>query len=401
MRNLYIILVFISTSALGQITVTTVTPTFNGSGGVTIDSTGQVYIGDFGDFLGGPDTDGIPNNVMKLDKDLNLTIVADDFTGASGNEFNSEGILFQADIRDNAVYKIVDGARELYASEGLVLPVGIAFDAEDNLYVCNCGANNIRKITPEGVSTMFFAGNGLLGCPNGMTIDENGNLYVVNFSNPFIVKIEPDGTASNIGNTAAGNGHIDYDLNTNHLYIASFGAHLIYYLDLDDLDEGARIIAGTGVPGNDDGEALSATFSAPNGIAVTKNGDSLYVNSSATLNNANLNPQYVRVLSNVLETLSNDNGTTDVEDVADNIYKTYPNPTTDTFTIESNLSIRTDGLMIRVWDVNGNTVQSINKFNSAQTSKIIIDTSLFPTGVYFYSVKSKEGKLKHGKILKK
>ncbi|EDP71618.1 hypothetical protein FBALC1_04002 [Flavobacteriales bacterium ALC-1] len=398
MRKLYFILLFVSTATFAQITVSTITPSFNGSGAVTIDEAGNIYIGDFGDFLGGPDTDGIPNNVMKLDTNLNLTVFANDFTGASGNEFDSNGILYQADIRDNAVYKIVNGSRELYTSQGLFSPVGIAFDSNDNLYVCNCGVSNIRKITPDGTSTLFSTGNGLLACPNGMTIDENGNLYVVNFSNTNIVKIQPDGTATNIGNTVGGNGHIDYDVNTNNLYIASFGTNLIYYLDLDNLTSGTSIIAGTvvagtgmGVAGNDDGSALSSTFSAPNGIAVSKTGDSLYINSSATLNNNNLNPQYVRLLTNVLSTLSlND------YEAATNELKIYPNPVKDTFMIESNFA-NTNDLSIKIWDMNGKNIE----FNAtSEASKLKVDVSKLKSGMYFYCIKAKTRKIKIGKLIK-
>lgn len=396
MRKLYFILCFTTTTLFAQINVSTITSTFNGSGGVTIDDECNIYIGDFGDFLGGPDNDGIPNNVMKLDTNLVLSVFANDFTGASGNEFDSNGVLFQADIRDNAVYKIVNGSRELYASEGLVLPVGIAFDSNDNLFVCNCGTNTIQKITPLGVSTLFTSSDGLLGCPNGITIDENDNLYVVNFSNPFIIKIEPDGTKTNIGSTIAGNGHIDYDINTNHLYIASFGANLIYYLDLDNLSEGAEVIAGTGVPGNDDGPASSATFSAPNGIAVSKTGDSLYVNSSATLDNNNLNPQYIRLLTNILPTLSAE------KNKNENIrLKIYPNPANDRLNIESNLLLNMEDLSINFWDMNGKTVKTITQFNNNEGTKFTVSVSDLKSGVYFYSIKSRTRKIKIGKLIKK
>lgn len=396
MRKLYFItFLFLSTTVSAQINVSTLTPTFKGSGGVTIDDTGNVYIADFGDFLGGPDTDGNLNFVMKLDGNLNLTIYADDFTGASGNEFDANGVLFQADIRDNSVYKIVNGSRVLYASQGLSSPVGIAFDSNNNLYVCNCGLSNIRKITPAGVSTIFSTGNGLFSCPNGMTIDENDNLYVVNFSNSNIVKIDTSGTATNIGNTAGGNGHVDYDINTNHLYIASFGTNLIYYLDLDNTGAGATILAGTGVAGNDDGPAMSATFSAPNGVAVSKTGDSLYINSSATLNNANLNPQYVRLITNVLSTLS----TNELEN-SDRDIHVYPNPTNTELCIESNHAFSPYSLSVKIWDLNGNIVNSLPEINSNSVLKVDVDVSALESGVYFYSIKSGEKKVKMGKLIK-
>jgi len=392
-KLLLIVLCVIYVKGFSQITVSTLTSEFNGAGGITLDNNGNLYIADFGDFLGGPDTDGIPNNVMKLDTDLNLTVYADDFTGASGNEFGPDGFLYQADIRDNGVYKIVNGSRELYASAGLVLPVGIAFDSSGNLYVCNCGANNIRKITPDGTSTVFSTGNGLFACPNGMTIDEDDNLYVVNFSNPFVVKITPDGNATNIGSTGFGNGHVDYDVNTNNLYIASFGGNKIFALNLDNLENGVFEIAGTGVAGNDDGDAFSATFSAPNGIAVSSDGDSIFVNSSATLNNANLNPQLVRVLTNVLSLSTNE------YNLADN-FKAYPNPVNDVFSIELNQFGNLEGLEVKIWDINGRTVMHRTDFDTNE-SILTLDLSSLNSGVYFYTIKSRMRTPKKGKLIKK
>ena len=377
-----------------QIEVSTLTTTFKGSGGVTIDQDGNVYIGDFGDFLGGPDTDGIPNNVMRLDTDLNLTIFANDFTGASGNEFDASGVLYQADIRDNAVYKIVGGSRELYTSTGLVLPVGIAFDSSGNLFVCNCGTSTIRKITAAGVSTEFSTGAGLLACPNGMTIDENDNLYVVNFSNPFVVKIEPDGTVTNIGETDLGNGHIDYDQNTKNLYIASFGGNQLFYLNTLTLNFG--LLAGTGDPGNTDGAALGgATFSAPNGIAVSKTGDSIYVNSSATLDNSNLNPQYVRLLTNVLSL------STEEYEIPDAAIKAYPNPTLEQLIIESTYISSIPDLSITVLDISGKSVKKVDEFDSSDQSTLVIDVSSLHSGMFFYTINKQNKTLYRGKFIKK
>ena len=392
-KLLLIVLCALCANGYSQITVSTLTTEFNGAGGIVLDDSGNLYIADFGDFLGGPDNDGIPNNVMKLDTDLNLTVYADDFTGASGNEFDSNGVLFQADIRDNAVYKIINGSREFYASAGLISPVGIAFDSSDNLYVCNCGASNVRKIEPDGTSTVFSTGNGFFACPNGMTIDEDNNLYVVNFSNPFIVKITPDGTATNIGNTGFGNGHVDYDVNTNNLYIASFGGNKIFYLDLDDLGSGAIEIAGTGVAGNDDGDAIDATFSAPNGIAVSKTGDSIYVNSSVTLNNANLNPQYVRLLTNVSSLSAN-------KYKFEGDVKAYPIPAKNEFILESSLIATTNNVSVTIRDINGRTINKFTQFNGSEPSKLRVDTSSLQAGVYFYSLESGKRTLKTGKFIK-
>lgn len=397
MKKLVLALFCISAMNLysqNEIIVTTITPEFNGSGGISLDSEGNLFIADFGDFLGMADTDGIPNNIVRLDTDLNLSVFATDFIGASGNDFDSEGTLFQSDIRASAIYKIVDGVRTFVTSTGIVAPVGIVFDSEDNFYVCNCGNNTIRKITPDGTSTLFTSGT-MFACPNGITVDDDDNLYVSNFSNTNIVKITPDGTPSIIGNTLTGNGngHIDYDSNTNNLYIANYSGHQICYLNIDNLE--IDVVAGTGVRGNDDGPGNIATFSTPNGIAVSDDGTTLYVNCAVPLDGAVINPQIVRRID--IGSLSVDDTTSSINNV-----KTYPNPVTDTFTIEAELPINTSNITIKIVDILGNVVKELKDIPIQNTSlRHSIDISQIAAGNYIYVISHHSKQLHSGQLIKK
>ncbi|MFT5892064.1 MAG: DNA-binding beta-propeller fold protein YncE [Dokdonia sp.] len=391
-KTILFILCLVYTTLQAQVTVTTITSEFNGSGGLSLDSEGNLFIADFGDFLGMADTDGIPNNVLKLDVDLNLTEFATDFTGASGNDFDSEGTLYQSDIRDSAIYKIVNGVRIFVTSTGIVAPVGIVFDSEDNFYVCNCGNNTIRKVTPDGTSTQF-ASEGEFACPNGITIDENNNLYVSNFSNNNIVKITPDGTTSTIGNTVDGNGHIDYDQNSKNLYIASYSGHQLFYLNLDN--PVMTVIAGTGERGNDDGTEMTATFSTPNGIAVTDDGNTLYVNCAVPLDGAMINPQIIRRID--ISSLSVDDNSALINSV-----QTYPNPVADEFMIEAELPINMSNITIKIVDVLGNTVKEIQDISLQNTHlRQSINISQLSAGNYIYMISQDSKQLHSGQLIKK
>ena len=313
MKRFIIICVFacISTLLYTQRKVSTLTTQFPGSGGVKLDKAGKIYVGNFGDDL----SQGVGSQIWRIDKNGNRSLFASGFVGASGNAFDSQGNFYQANIGGAKISKVSpEGSVSTFVTHGISCPVGLIFDEEDNLYVCNCCGtfgNTIRKVTPEGVSTRFAGGN-IFNCPNGITIDPAGNLYVSNFGNGTVVKITPQGTpgffASIPGNN---NGHLTYSSAHDALFVNSHGSSKVYKLTLNgDLS----VLAGTGVRGNKNGDTDQATFSRPNGIALTPSGDTLYLNSSIptvdnlAINSRPLNPSVVRMITglggNVVSNLS-------------------------------------------------------------------------------------------------
>lgn len=381
-------------SMFAQTEVTTLTTEIEGSGGLCLDADGNLYIADFGDSLGGPDPDGIPNEIKVLDTNQNLSLFATGFIGASGNNFDNSGTLYQSDIWDSGIYKIVGGVRTFVTNDGIVAPVGVVFDSNDNFYVCNCGNNTIRKVTPGGVSTMYSSGPEF-ACPNGITIDEDDNLYVVNFSNTNVVKVDTNGTPSIIANAPSGNGHIDYDPVTKNLYIASFAGQQIFYVNKDN--PVLTVLAGTaGLRGNDDGPVASATFSNPNGVAVTQTGDSIYVNSAVNTTGADLNPQYIRLITGVLDFLSTEDNTISYD------VKTYPNPVTNEFTIETDLHRDHSNLVLTIFDITGKKLlERTDIETSTHYLKSTVDISNFASGTYFYTLSEGGAQLFNGKLIKR
>ena len=405
MKNIItIVMILLSVTTFAQVTVSTLTPEFKGSGGISLDEEGNLIIADFGDFLGAADADGLPNDVMILDTNLNLSLYSPGFVGASGNDFDSNGVLFQSDIRAGAIYKIVNGVRTFVTSTGISNPVGLAFDSNDNFYVCNCGNNTIRKVTPAGVSTLFSSGS-LFFCPNGITVDEDDNLYVSNFSNGNIIKISTTGTPTLLNTTPGGttsgpsNGHLDYHEGTRMLYIASAGSNKIYSLPIDN-PSNLQILAGTGVRGNDDGPADEATFSRPNGVAVSVTGDSIYVNGAVPITNdpnRPLNPSLVRLLTGVLSTLSVETPDTG----AFYNVQEYPNPAKSEFIIEADLNFEGIEFTIALYDIQGRVVKKLTDLPiQGEHIKVVVDISEFSSGTYFYSLSDEKGEKLFRKIMK-
>ncbi len=266
-----------------------------GSGGMEVDSEGNIYAADFGPSLNG----GRGTVVYKITPEGNASVFADGLNGASGNALDSEGNLFQSNIAGNEISKIApDGTVTRFSTQGLGGPVGIAIDAEDTLYVANCGgggaASHIRKITKEGTSTQH-ASSTLFNCANGIAIDEaSGNLYVANFGNGNILEVTPNGEVSIFVNVpGGGNGHIT--MVDGVLYVVARVANQIYRLTLDGE---LTLLAGSGARGIVDGAALEAAFSLPNDLAASPDGKILYINDVVSTIGTNIiSPVAIRALS--------------------------------------------------------------------------------------------------------
>lgn len=172
-------------------------------------------------------------------------------------------------------------------------PQGLAFDAEDNLFVCDYFNNAIRKITPEGtVST--FAGQTAPGWSDGKGTEAR-------FTWPTDVKIRPNGEIlvshlhgirkidkqSNVTTLVGGSSGIGYA--DGPAAVAKFERIKSMCLDpqgnlivTDNQNNRIRkvtpegvvtTLAGTGETGNTNGVLLSSSFNIPYGIAMDANGN--------------------------------------------------------------------------------------------------------------------------------
>jgi DNA-binding beta-propeller fold protein YncE len=129
-------------------------------------------------------------------------------------------------------------------------PAGVAVDSSGNVYVAEYGNNDIRKITPEGVVTLFA------GSSSATQGDANGTGDAASFWNPTGVAVD-----------SAGNVYVADESNNQIRMITPGGA--------------VTVFAGspTGAIGDSNGTGSTASFSAPNGIAIDSSGN-LWVTDS-------------------------------------------------------------------------------------------------------------------------
>ncbi|MBL8229395.1 MAG: hypothetical protein JNL98_12985 [Bryobacterales bacterium] len=180
-------------------------------------------------------------------------------------------------------------------------PVGIAFDASDNLYVADRTNRRIRRITPAGIVTTvagdgqnrYFGDGGPalqagLRDPYAVAVMPNGDVLVADVSDNRIRRFTPGGTIS----TFAGNGRnassgddgpatqaslsapagLAVDANGN-VYVLDNGTHTVRRIDTSGI---ITTIAGNGRLGysGDGGLSTAASLNSPQmGLAIRPGGD--------------------------------------------------------------------------------------------------------------------------------
>jgi sugar lactone lactonase YvrE len=204
-------------STVGFVNATGTAARFNRPSGVTVDASGNVYVGDlFNNCIRKITSQGVVTTYAGTGiagfKDSTALLAR--FNGPSGMAIDALGNIYVAEQGNNRIRKITptgivstlagSGAAGFKDSTGTLamfnVPFGVATDAAGNVYVADFFNNRIRKITAGGVVTTL-AGSGAPGFlnatgdaamfknPSGVTTDAAGNVYVADYGNNCIRKI--------------------------------------------------------------------------------------------------------------------------------------------------------------------------------------------------------------------
>ena len=280
--------------------------------GIAIDHEGNVYVADAGE-------NNLIRKITPLGQVGTLAGGAEGFKDGAGKDaaFNSPsalavdaaGNVYVADTGNNAIRKITPaGLVTTLAGDGTAGyadgkatdarfngPVGVAVDAQGNVYVADTYNDRIRQITLDGqVKTIAGSASGyadgsgataLFDTPCALIATTTGELLVADTGNNLIRRIKPGGEVTTMSiNMIDADSRNDLaapmglaQTSDRFIYVTEHRRGRIIQISPDGT---ARVQAGALGRGFNNGDGASARFNGPAGIAVDKNG-ALYVADTA------------------------------------------------------------------------------------------------------------------------
>jgi len=296
---------------------------FNGPSGLVIDALGNLYVSDITNntirkitpaglvttFAGQVGTTG----------DVDGTGTGATFNQPDGMAIDSSGNIYVADFGDNTIREVtpagvvttIAGFPNLVGSTDGIgsaarfsTPRTVAVDSSGNVYVGD-GNNTIRKITVPGYAVTTLAGTaGVTGSadgtgaaaqfdgPRGMCFDASGNLWVADRDNFTIRKVTSAGVVTTIAGLAGAEGDADGTgaaARFGGIYGMTFDAYgnLVmvdeYGFTIRMLTPSGTVSTLAGLPfdsGSTDGAGEAARFNFSVGIAID-GANNLYVADSS------------------------------------------------------------------------------------------------------------------------
>lgn len=246
-------------------------------------------------------------------------------------------------------------------------PVGLAFDAANNLYISDNGTDRISKVTVSG-TIKTIAGNGIIGYwgdggpataaefdqLHGISLDKSGNVYVADAQNEVVREISTTDSIKTVAGTKT------QDTVITRVIVIKDTTY-------------DTVVTVTGIAGfyGDGGLATAAKLNYPEGVAVDKAGN-LYITDFGN--------QRIRVVT----TAAGLSGIATVT-LPFNKATVYPNPSGGKFSIQSPLVLQTT----EVFNILGKQIASIPSRGGVYG----MDLSSQPAGIYLYRIVSQTGAL--------
>jgi len=289
---------------------------FNNPEGVAVDPSGNVYVADTGnDTLRMITPGGVVTTLAGLagsPGSSDGTGSSAQFAGPAGVAVDSGGNIYVAD-KGNYTLRMVTPAGVVSTLAGLAgnrgisdgtgsaarfyVPYSVAVDASGNVYVADTGNNTLRMVTPAGVVSTLAGLAGSTGSsdgtggaarfstPYGVAVDGSGNVYVADTNNQTIRKMTSGGVVSTLAGLVGSPGSSDgtgsaalfdkpYGVAVDsggNAYVADQFNHTIRKVTPGGV---VTTLAGlAGIRGSSNGTGSAARFYQPAGVAVDGSGN--------------------------------------------------------------------------------------------------------------------------------
>ncbi len=304
----------------------------------------------------------------------------------------------------------------------LSFPTGVALDSAGNVYVGDTGNHRVRKITVSDGKIATIAGNGEIGfsgdggpaaqaklfAPVGVAVDAQGNVYFVDQGNQRIRRVGSDNTITTFAGTGTttynGDDRLANTANINEprlialdaagdLYVADQGNHRIR-----KIARGTNLIttvAGSGAQGfgGDNSAPNAALLSIPQGVAVDAQGNVFIADTG------NNRVRKVQAASNVRAVASVSAASYAVQVAADSIVAAFGERLAPSVEIGQTIPLPTTlaGTTVRVRDSAGIERLAPLFFVSAGQINYLVPSGT-ATGIATVTINTAEGSLSTGTL---
>ncbi|MEM7084667.1 MAG: T9SS type A sorting domain-containing protein [Bacteroidota bacterium] len=370
----FLLLLFVATGLNAQTVSTYLSdPAADVDDDMEFDSSGNLYGSNFAG-----------DAVYKIDPSGVATVFVDGLANPNGIAVDSADNIFIVDYGSGVINKYNSAGALLEAFAVGSFPSGLEKSpSSDDMYFTLVSNNSVNILSPDGTITELFAG-APLDVPVGLAFDDEENLYVGNYiggdihrvslnNATYLANVPTDGGGSSpfLAFIAYGNGK---------LWGSIYGSHKIYEVGTETTDD-VSLFAGSS-QGNDDGPIASATFNNPAGIVFNPAQNAMYISEFSGEGN-------VRRIDDMPLAIDDLNLKLD--------FVISPNPSSDFISIQIPSNTGPEISQLDVFDVNG----ALAATKDVQGYQARLQIANLPSGMYFVKTTTSDGNSGYRSFIRK